>query len=70
MLNSKEHFKPVLSFAQLKPGCTIRSAKYPHLTGIFKFEGHGSAVIRMHGSDRDGLCSLRDIEVKVEVPAC
>lgn len=70
MLTDAKEYAPVTSFAQLKPGCAIRSSKYPWLTGTFKFEGHGLAVIRLDVLGRDSLCELKDIEVKVEVPAC
>jgi hypothetical protein len=70
MTNSSEVFGPVKTFAQLKPGCAIRSAKYPNLTGIFKFEGHGLAVIRLDAMNRDSLCQLKDIHAKLEAPTC
>lgn len=70
MLSSTEAFVPVKTFAQLKPGCVIRSKAYPHLTGTFKFSGHGLCVIRLDATGRDSFCKLRDIEMKAEVPTC
>lgn len=70
MLTDSNEYAPVTRFAQLKPGCAIRSAKHPWMTGTFKFEGHGLAVIRLDALPRDSLCRLKDIEVKVEVPTC
>ncbi len=57
-------WSPVNRFAQLKPGCEVRSKEYPNLTGTYRGEGLGYAVIRLDQLDRDSLCRIRDLEVK------
>lgn len=63
-------YVPVTRFAQLKPGCAIRGAMYPQLTGTFKFEGHGFAIVRFDAMYRDAVVSLSDIHMKVEALTC
>lgn len=62
----REHWTPVRSFSQLKPGCLIRSAKHPSVTGTYRGNGHGLAVIRIDLLGADRLCNPTELEVLLE----
>lgn len=56
----------VRSFSQLKPGCLIRSAKHPSVTGTYRGNGHGLAIIRVDQIGADRLCKPTELEVLLE----
>lgn len=65
-MSSSDEWVPVRTFAQLKPGCAIRSTQHPHLTGVYRGNGHGLAVIRLDVYDVDRLCRPTELDVKLE----
>lgn len=62
----REHWTPVRTFSQLKPGCLIRSAKHPSVTGTYRGNGHGLAIIRIDQLGSDRLCKPTELEVLLE----
>lgn len=62
----REQWTPVRSFSQLEPGCHIRSAKHPSVTGTYRGNGHGLAIIRIDLLGADRLCKPTELEVLLE----
>ena len=65
-MSSTEQWVKPRRLMDIKPGCAIRSVQFPHLIGVYRGDGHGMAVIRMDCMQRDALCKLSDIEIRVE----
>ena len=62
----REQWTPVRSFSRLKPGCVIRSAKHPSVTGTYRGNGHGLAIIKIDQLGADRLCKPTELEVLLE----
>lgn len=69
-MQATQDWKRVSRFSQLKVGDTVRFISHPNTKGVFRGDGHGSAIVYVSdttvgfvGAPRDCLTRLHELEV-------
>lgn len=62
----KSEWKTVRKFSELRQGMRLRLKDYPSVECVFKWEGHGLAVVFVPTLGRDALCKLKELEREVD----